>query len=102
VLKDVVDLVLVPPAKVEEDDGEDSHDNIKDVDCVDHGNVFGSVLVVAGEETIEVPTALFRVLLAKVPTMATYDVVEIADQEAHEEVIDAHLYEDEVHRCTRI
>jgi hypothetical protein len=57
VLEETPDPVLVPPAKVEVDEGEDSHDNVKDIDGADHGHVLGSVLVVSGKETVDFPTA---------------------------------------------
>jgi hypothetical protein len=57
VVKDAVDLVLVLPAIVKEDDGNDSHSNVEIVDPIDHFRIFDGVFVVARQVTVVISTA---------------------------------------------
>jgi hypothetical protein len=98
VFEDAVDLVLVLPAVVEEDDGGDGDSNIEVIDDIDQSCVLLGVFIISGEVAVVVPAAQLGVLLAVVPVEAGPHVVPVADQEPHDQVVDAHLDEGEVHR----
>ena len=101
-LEDGVELELVLAAVVEEDDGGEGDRDVEVADDVHELLVLLRVLVVAREEAVVVPAALLRVQLAEVPLVAGPQVEAVRDDEAHQQVEDAHFYEDEVHRSARV